>query len=59
MPPWKPVPGAGDFDGSRRMTAQEIATIERWVRRHGRQAGADARPRPVNADHGWEPGSPI
>jgi tetratricopeptide (TPR) repeat protein/mono/diheme cytochrome c family protein len=31
MPPWKPVPGFGDFHGSRRMTDAEIATIERWV----------------------------
>jgi tetratricopeptide (TPR) repeat protein/mono/diheme cytochrome c family protein len=31
MPPWKPVPGFGDFHGSRRMTDSEIATIERWV----------------------------
>ena len=32
MPPWKPVPGFGEFHGSRRMTDAEIATIERWVK---------------------------
>lgn len=31
MPPWKPVPGHGNFRGSRRLTDIEIATIEQWV----------------------------
>jgi tetratricopeptide (TPR) repeat protein len=58
MPPWKPVPGFGDFRGSRRMTAAEISIIERWVQ-GGMPAGtgADARraapPRPD-----WESGTP-
>ncbi len=31
MPPWKPVPGFGEFRDTRRMTDDEIATIARWV----------------------------
>jgi tetratricopeptide (TPR) repeat protein len=31
MPPWKPVPGFGEFQHSRRLTDHEIATIERWI----------------------------
>lgn len=31
MPPWKPAPGPVEFRGSRRMTAGEITTIEKWV----------------------------
>ncbi len=31
MPPWKPEPGHGDFEGARSLTAGEIATIRRWA----------------------------
>jgi mono/diheme cytochrome c family protein len=31
MPPWKAVPGYGDLRGARRMSADEISTIRRWV----------------------------
>ena len=31
MPPWKPVPGFGDFLEPRRLSEAEIALIERWV----------------------------
>ncbi len=43
MPPWKPAPGIGEFRGSRRMTDDEIAIIERWVE-SGMAAGAPASP---------------
>ena len=57
MPPWKPAPGSGEFRGSRRMTSQEIDTIDTWVA-GGMQANtADAR-LAVDADSGWELGPP-
>jgi len=31
MPPWKPEPGHGDFEGARSLTATEIASIRRWA----------------------------
>lgn len=31
MPPWKPIPGYGDFDGARALTAIEIDTLRRWA----------------------------
>lgn len=31
MPPWKPVPGFGEFLDSRRLSDAEIALIDRWV----------------------------
>ena len=43
MPPWKPAPGAGNFRGSRRMSDQEIAIIDRWVR-SGMQERAPGAP---------------
>jgi len=58
MPPWKPAPGSGEFRGSRRMTSQEIATIDRWVA-GGMQAATSADAQlPVNVGSGWELGPP-
>jgi len=37
MPPWPPADGCGDFQGSRRLAATEIATFAAWA-----QAGAPA-----------------
>jgi mono/diheme cytochrome c family protein len=31
MPPWKALPGYGDFTGERRLSDAEIATVARWV----------------------------
>ena len=31
MPPWKPEPGKGDFEGERRLTDRELATIQDWI----------------------------
>ena len=31
MPPWKPVPGAGDFLESRRLSDDELNTVVRWL----------------------------
>ena len=46
MPPWKPEPGFGDFANVRRLSDDQIALIQEWVktrntgRRSGRQAAA-------------------
>ena len=31
MPPWKPEPGYGDFEGARGLTRAEIEAIRRWA----------------------------
>src|SRR5437773_299505 len=31
MPPWKPEPGFGDFEGARRLSDQQIAIFQRWI----------------------------
>src|SRR5262249_38272909 len=31
MPPWKPVPGFGDFVGGRRLPDSERATLLQWI----------------------------
>jgi len=58
MPPWLPEPGHGDFQDERRLTAEQIRTIEQWVER-GAQAGSqsDAPPMPAFTP-GWQLGAP-
>src|SRR5881296_2875418 len=31
MPPWKPLPGKGDFQGERRLSDRELETIQQWI----------------------------
>src|SRR5690349_3153356 len=31
MPPWQPEPGYGHFQGERRLSDAEIATLRRWA----------------------------
>src|SRR5579875_1866309 len=58
MPPWKAEPGYGDFHGARRLTAAQIATLDRWANA-GAPAGdlADLPPLP-RFPEGWQLGTP-
>src|SRR5258706_2046740 len=48
MPPWKPEPGYGDFEGARSLTQAEIDTIGRWARAGAPQGSpADLPPLPA------------
>jgi tetratricopeptide (TPR) repeat protein len=58
MPPWKPAPGAGDFQGSRRMSDAEIAIIERWVRGGMAPGDVPETPSTPGLDVEWERGQP-
>src|SRR3954470_23952374 len=31
MPPWKPLPGRGEFQNERRLTDRELDTLQRWI----------------------------
>jgi tetratricopeptide (TPR) repeat protein/mono/diheme cytochrome c family protein len=58
MPPWKPEPGHGSFQGERRLPDTEIATIERWVAEGMLQGNpADLPPPPAHSE-GWQLGTP-
>ena len=48
MPPWKPAPGHGDFEGARSLTQAEIDTIGRWAASGAPQGNAADLP-PVPA----------
>ena len=48
MPPWKPEPGYGDFEGARALTRAEIDAIRRWARA-GAPEGDTARLAPMPA----------
>ena len=58
MPPWLPAEGYGDFIDERRLSDQQIRTIEEWVR-EGAPGGspADAPPMPTYVP-GWQLGEP-
>jgi Flp pilus assembly protein TadD len=58
MPPWLPEPGYGDFADNRRLSAEELASIKRWVNAgmpEGIRAEAPAPPRYTSE---WQLGPP-
>ena len=58
MPPWKPVPGHGEFSNGRRLSKQEIEVISRWVSTGATEGdAADLPPTPKFAN-GWQLGTP-
>src|SRR5262245_20474031 len=60
MPPWKPEPGKGDFEGERRVTDLELLKIQQWVRDgaiEGDPADLPSRPATTSLT-GWRLGTP-
>jgi len=58
MPPWLPAQGYGEFAEERRLTTQEIETIQEWVKNgapEGNPADAPAQP---TFTEGWQLGPP-
>jgi hypothetical protein len=58
MPPWRPEPGYGEFAGERRLTDDEIATIERWVTSGAREGDRSRLPTTPTWSAGWQVGQP-
>src|SRR5262245_2278139 len=58
MPPWKPEPGYGEFLGARRLTEQQIATIERWADEGALEGDPSALPPAPTLPDGWRLGPP-
>ncbi len=58
MPPWKPVPGVGEFQGERRLIDREIDLIARWVDGGAPQGDPRVLPEPLVFPNEWTLGEP-
>jgi mono/diheme cytochrome c family protein len=58
MPPWKSVAGHGSFLGERRLSAEEIAQIARWVKQGAPEGAAADLPAAPKFPEGWQLGKP-
>lgn len=61
MPPWKPVPGFGEFHDAKRLTDDEIARVAQWADSGAPQGDPAARPAPPKfpaAVTSWTLGKP-
>ena len=58
MPPWKPVPGCGDFRDARRLSDADVATLAAWVDAGAPEGNPADLPPPVQFPDGWPLGEP-
>ena len=58
MPPWKPVPGFGDFVEPRRLTDDELTTLVRWIDAGAPEGDPAKLPPPRVFPEGWGLGPP-
>jgi thiol-disulfide isomerase/thioredoxin len=58
MPPWKAVPGFGDFHGENRLSDLEIATLQNWALAKAPRGDAAKEPKTPTFPKGWALGEP-
>jgi tetratricopeptide (TPR) repeat protein len=58
MPPWLPEPGYGTFAGERRLTDEELSTLEAWVEAGAPEGDPADLPAPPALARGWKLGVP-
>lgn len=58
MPPWKAVPGYGDFVGERRLSEAEMGLVARWVDAGAPEGDPADLPDPLDFDPNWSLGEP-
>jgi hypothetical protein len=58
MPPWKAADGCGEFVDERRLSADEIATIGKWVDAGAPEGNPSQLPAPRQFPTGWSLGTP-
>jgi Tfp pilus assembly protein PilF/mono/diheme cytochrome c family protein len=58
MPPWPPEPGHGEFQGERRLSDAQIATIRRWVDSGAPEGDPQDLPAAPTFANGWQLGTP-
>lgn len=54
MPPWHASPEHGSFENDRRMPAEEIDTIKKWVKSGAPRGDAKNEPDPLTFVEGWQ-----
>jgi hypothetical protein len=58
MPPWKPVPGYGEFVGTRRLTDEQIVLIQKGLKAVTPDGDQKDLPEPPKFASGWQLGTP-
>lgn len=58
MPPWKPVPGHGDFRQNLRLNDKDVKLIQRWVDAGSPEGDPKQKPAPPEFTQGWSLGEP-
>ena len=58
MPPWKPVPGYGEFMGARYLSDSQINLIARWVDAGAPEGEPEDLPEPLVFNEEWALGEP-
>jgi hypothetical protein len=58
MPPWKPLPGFGDFLAPRRLSDAERSTLVRWIEAGAPEGDRSKLPPPPVFPTGWRLGPP-
>ncbi len=58
MPPWKPVPGFGEFVGSRRLADRDVELIRAWVAAGAPEGDPRDLPPPRRFPDTWAHGTP-
>src|SRR4029079_2824979 len=58
MPPWKPLPGHGEFRDARRLSDEQIALLARWVDEGAVEGDPKDLPKAPTFPAGWHLGTP-
>lgn len=58
MPPWKPVPGFGEFLEPRRLSDHELTTLVRWIEAGAPEGDPAKQAPPLSFTKGWMLGAP-
>jgi tetratricopeptide (TPR) repeat protein/mono/diheme cytochrome c family protein len=58
MPPWKPAQGGVRFLNERRLTNEQIRTLDQWVRDGTPEGPASEMPEPPRMNGAWQLGQP-
>lgn len=58
MPPWPPEPGYGEFIGERRLSDEQIRSIQHWVEQGAAEGVGSTIPPAPKFSEGWRLGQP-